>query len=440
MIKNIINRVRSKLFIKISLVFILSLASILISTITIHRIFFMPKKFPAFMRQTVNHANYMINEIGFPPDLNKAGYISEKMKVPIRIKYKNSSWKSESGITDFEQINLHSYEGLEGVSAGFNDLGFCVKYEKGEYKALLVMHRKREGFRRIVNSLIITLFTFAVLVIIVLYFFIRWLLQPVRVLKEGVDQVSSGNLDLEMPVRNSDELGKLTMSFNSMTNRIGEMLESRDQLLRDVSHELRSPLTRIKVGLEFMDDSDVKRGIAEDISELEMMISELLETERLNSRFGRLKLENINISELLKSIAGEFKGQSPGIVIDEFPSDLELKIDRDRIIILFRNILGNAIRYSNKDGEPVRISGKIDKANVIINIEDSGVGIPEDELTYIFEPFYRVDKSRSRETGGYGLGLSLSKNIMEAHKGKISISSSENKGTLIRLIFKLHSE
>lgn len=435
MFKHIINRIRSKLFLKISLVFVFSLLAIVISVFIINYFVFMSKDFPGFMRHSIHHADFMITQIGFPPDLKRAGWISSKTRVPISIRYKKIKWESERGIMDPNSFNFPPYKKLKGISAGFTDLGFCVGYKKGDYRVLMVMHPRKEGFRRLVNTLIMTLLTFALLVIIVLYFFIRWLLRPVKVLKEGVDQIGKGNLDLKMDVKNSDELGKLTLSFNDMTGRISEMLASRDQLLRDVSHELRSPLTRIKVGLEFMEDSDAKKGIAEDVSELEMMISELLETDRLNSRFGKLKLEKINIYNLIKNIIKEFDGKKPGIVIDGVPAGLNLNIDRTRILILFRNIFSNALRYSYPDGKPVQVNYQEDSGDKIILIKDFGIGIPEDELPYIFEPFYRVDKSRSRETGGYGLGLSLSKKIMEAHKGLIEINSSQGIGTTIKLTF-----
>jgi signal transduction histidine kinase len=220
-----------------------------------------------------------------------------------------------------------------------------------------------------------------------------------------------------------------------MTRRIDEMLKSRDQLLRDVSHELRSPLTRIKVGMELMDDSRAKKGIMEDLSEVETMIAELLETDRLNSRFGKLNPEEIDIKELIQEVIMEFKKKSPGIEMGEFPDKSLLSLDRDRVMILFRNILSNALRYSEEDSEPVRINSIRKDENWTITICDSGIGIPEDELPFIFEPFYRVDKSRSRETGGYGLGMSLSKKIMEAHNGKIEISSTPGKGTCVALTF-----
>ena len=432
---NILSGLRSKLFLKISLIFVISLTTILISTLAVHRIFFMPKRFPGFIRNIVNHANYMIKDIGIPPDLKMAEKISHKMKVPIRINFDGKEWESDSGIPEFKNIDLPVYKNFEGFSAGFNEKGLCVYYVKDSYKILLVMHEKKEGFRKVVNSLIILLLSFAILIIIVLYFFIRWLLRPVKVLKEGVDQVSAGNLNIEMPVRSTDELGQLAVSFNSMTSRIGDMITSRDQLLRDVSHELRSPLTRIKVGMELVEDSKVKQGILDDIAEVNMMISELLETDRLNSRFGKLKVEKTNIFRLINVVIKEFGSMKPGIKFENFPDDLELDLDKERVLILFRNILSNALRYSDDNGDPVRIKCEKGKNEVVIDVCDSGIGIPEDELINIFEPFYRVDKSRSRETGGYGLGMSLSKKIMDAHKGQIFVKSFPGKGTCIKLNF-----
>jgi len=431
----LLRKIRSKLFLKISIIFIVSLVSILVSTILIHRTFFRPRRLPGFVRSLVHHAHYMVRDIGVPPNLEKAEEISRGMKVPIRIRYGETHWESETGFWDFSKEDLTRYTELKGYSMGFTDHGITVQYESPGYQVMIVILKKREGFRRFLNSLVMTLLSFAVLVIVVLYFFIRWLLKPVKVLKLGVDEVSGGNLDVSMPVRSSDELGKLTGSFNSMTRRIDEMLKSRDQLLRDVSHELRSPLTRIKVGMELMDDSPSRTGIMDDIAEVEAMISELLETDRLNSRFGKLYPQEIDIRELILEVMMEFKTISPGMEWGDFPEMVRIPLDRDRVMILFRNILSNALRYSDEDGEPVKISCFREDDKVIINICDSGIGIPEDELPFIFEPFYRVDKSRSRETGGYGLGMSLSKNIMEAHNGSIEISSTPGKGTCVTLTF-----
>jgi len=267
----------------------------------------------------------------------------------------------------------------------------------------------------------------------------RWLLKPVKVLREGVRQLSEGNIDHEMSIKRIDELGQLVDSFNTMTRRIRGMIRSREQLLLDVSHELRSPLTRIKVAMEFLEEDDTKKTIRDDIDEVERMIAELLETERLNSRYGGLKLAETNMPQLIRDVCAGFAKQKPGIKIIAAPDDIVLNVDRQRITVLLRNIIENAMRYSDPNGYPVEISLRQKSDESIIEIQDFGSGIPEQDLPYIFEPFYRVDKSRSKETGGYGLGMSLSKKIMEAHGGTIEITSRLKVGTTVFLKFKKHN-
>jgi len=213
------------------------------------------------------------------------------------------------------------------------------------------------------------------------------------------------------------------------------MLHTKEQLLLDVSHELRSPLTRVKVALEFLPDSQAKESIAGDVAEMEKMINEILETARMHHLHAKLKLEHVGLADLLKIVLSEFEHGPPGVQIDDIPNEIVVKIDPEQIKTVFNNILTNAVKYSNPDSEPVRISVKRRPPNIMVQIADNGIGIPQDELPFIFEPFYRVDKSRTKDTGGYGLGLSLCKTIMEAHGGRIEIDSTPNVGTTVTLFF-----
>jgi len=231
-------------------------------------------------------------------------------------------------------------------------------------------------------------------------------------------------------------LGKLTESFNTMTKRIREMIHSKEQLLLDVSHELRSPLTRIKVALEFVPDGPTKESIGEDVSDVETMITELLESERLNSDHGRLYLERSDISEIIGEVARDFENKPPGVKLISVPENVFLKIDPDRIKTVLKNVLENAIKYSRPESPPVEIAVDDEGKSVMIRIKDHGSGIPKEELPYLFEPFYRTDKSRSKDTGGYGLGMSLCKKIMEAHSGRIEIRSEVDVGTTVVLRFE----
>lgn len=432
----LLNKLRSYLFLKISLVFTLGFFSIVTFVLLLHRSFFLHPVLPEIHKNAVNYALYIINELGTPPDIEKARQLTEKLQMQIRFESPTFNWASHEDMIGFSDVDLPPYKEVEGTFIGLTRSGLCVKIHRDSGRYLLVVHPREARFKRIVELYLMFIVAFVTSWIIATYFIMNWLLKPVKVLHEGMQQLSKGNMNYEMTTNRSDELGKLVNSFNTMTRRIREMIHARDRLLLDVSHELRSPLTRVKVALELLEDSDTKTTIRDDISEMETMVSELLETERMNSQYGGLKREDTNMLQITQEVCADFQHREPGIKIVSFPDSVSLKVDRERIKILFRNILDNALRYSTPDGYPVEISLREKADESIIAVQDFGSGIPEQELPFIFEPFYRVDKSRSKETGGYGLGMSLSKKIMEAHGGSIEVISRVKVGTTIFLKFK----
>ena len=183
-------------------------------------------------------------------------------------------------------------------------------------------------------------------------------------------------------------------------------------------------------------DGDIKESIREDLSEVEKMIAEILETERLNSNHGKLYLKKVDISEIIKEVLRDYQNKPPGVKLIAVPEKIFLNIDTDRIKTVLKNILENSLKYSKPKSQPIEISIDDEQKSVVIQIKDYGSGIPKEELPYVFEPFYRIDKSRSKKTGGYGLGMSLCKKIMHAHGGTIEISSELNIGTIVFLKFK----
>jgi signal transduction histidine kinase len=275
------------------------------------------------------------------------------------------------------------------------------------------------------------------LILAAAFFVIRHILRPVKWLNTGVKEVSGGNLKHRVPLKRSDELRDLAAAFNNMTDRIRDMLQTKEQLLYDVSHELRTPITRMKVALEFLEDSQAKKSLQSDIEELEKMVSEILETARRQHKYENLKKQRIPLAAFIKQTIVAFENQPPGIESVDLPSEIEVEIDPEQIKTVFENVLNNAIKYSQPDSAPIQISAKTDESYVVVRIRDFGIGIPEEDLAHIFEPFYRVDKSRTKDTGGYGLGLSLCKTIMEAHGGKIEVHSTLQEGTTVSLYFPL---
>jgi signal transduction histidine kinase len=168
---------------------------------------------------------------------------------------------------------------------------------------------------------------------------------------------------------------------------------------------------------------------------MEKMVAGILETARRQHKYENLKKQPTNLADLLKQTVTVFENQPPGIEFVDLPSEIEVEVDPEQIKTVFENVISNAIKYSEAESKSVEVSCKIRESFAIVRITDFGIGIPEAELAHIFEPFYRVDKSRDKDTGGYGLGLSLCKTIMEAHSGKIEVRSRLQQGTTVSLFF-----
>jgi len=431
-----VTHLRRRLFIKIALLFSISLIAIIIIFPLTIRFVLLPERFPILMKNGADHAISLINDLGIPPNIEKARQFQQRLGIQIRIAGGGMDWAGVPGMVDFKDIQLAPVRGLNKVFAGFTSYGFCVICEKGAYRFLIVIFPREENIFDMGRTFLLILSCYVVLVIFNMFFMTRWLLRDIKVLDEGMRQVSSGNLSHHMHSRRRDELGQLVNSFNSMSEKIQEMIRNRERLLLDVSHELRSPLTRIKVALELQENSDGIASIRNDVVELETMISELLESERLNSPHGGLKKSRVPLTEMIAAICRAFKGRLPGISIKPFPESLSLDLDPERFKIMLRNVLDNALRYSEPDGPPVVIGVQSFPEEIVISVEDHGKGIPEQDIPHIFEPFYRVDKSRSKETGGYGLGMNLVQKIMTAHGGRIEVSSRLSLGTTVSMRFK----
>jgi signal transduction histidine kinase len=271
-------------------------------------------------------------------------------------------------------------------------------------------------------------------VVLIAHTVLRRLLLPLRALSDGVARLSSGQLDVVVPISTRDEFAKLTEAFNQMVRRVAEMIRARDQLLTDVSHELRSPVTRMKVALELLPNGDQRTRMAGDIVEMERLIAELLEFERLRDGRG-IRTARRDLMPLLRDVAKTFQDRPPGVRIVSSSAGLHVDIDEEKIRTVLRNLLENAAKYSLPESSPVEISASETAETVVIRVTDDGVGIPDGDLQRVFEPFFRVDRSRSKSTGGYGLGLSICKRVMEAHGGSIAVERPPNRGTSFILTF-----
>ena len=430
---NVIRKIQSSIFTKLLFVIIITGMLVIFCTIGLFRLYTLQFISP-FRKLAIHYTHYLIREISVPPDTRKASEIAQALSLHIRFEGPDVQWTTDDTFPSCEHWDMIMSGENDHIQTGFDEGTYFVAVSQDAGWYLFAFDLEKSRYYR--GALAILLIIFITLVFAIAYLSIRKILQPVKWLTEGVKQVSKGKFHHQVPIGKMDELGALAESFNSMTTRIREMIRSKEQLLLDVSHELRSPLTRIKVALEFVPQGQTKESIREDVSEVEKMIAEILESERLNSDHGKLYLEMTDVSETINEVLQDFQDTSPGVKLTSVPEGVFLEIDTDRIKTVLKNVLENSLKYSKPENQPVEISINAEEESVVIRIQDYGAGIPEEDLPFIFEPFYRIDKSRSKDTGGYGLGMSLCKKIMEAHGGTIEIKSDLNIGTTVYLRFE----
>ncbi len=284
------------------------------------------------------------------------------------------------------------------------------------------------------EGLLVLLLVAILAVVLATYGFLKQLLRPLRVLTNGVARLGDGDLDVKLPHIASDEFGRVTEAFNHMVDRVRDMIGAREQLLIDVSHELRSPLTRMKVTLELPQDDVQRARLAEDIAEMEYMVATLLELERLRMRRG-ISAAREDLVALLHEVAARFQDRPPGVRVMPTVPAVVVEVDGDKVRTVLRNLVENAIKYSLPRSRPIELSAVANADAVVVRVTDDGVGISEADVARIFEPFFRADRSRSKSTGGYGLGLSICKRVMEAHGGSIRVERPAGGGASFMLTF-----
>lgn len=297
-------------------------------------------------------------------------------------------------------------------------------------------------FRASFNEALIYAALAAALVAVILSIYLsRSVIAPVRAMSLATQRMADGRYEERVQVQGADELAQLAMRFNQMAEKLEQVESMRRRLIGDVSHELRTPLTAIKGSMEGLMDGvlpatqETYEQIHAEADRLNRLVDDLQELSRVESRAYELDLRPLEVSTLLQTVRKRLASQAESKRIS---LDLELAAalprvlaDEDRAVQLLTNLVGNALQYTQKGGK-VTIAAMRNDGEVQISIRDTGIGIPGEHLTHIFDRFYRVDKSRSRSAGGgSGIGLTIARALVEAHGGRIwAESAGEGQGSI----------
>jgi len=402
------------------------------------------------------HADYVLSDIGTPPSIERAAEITARIPVDIRLKGPDVSWTSSELFPDIDNISFGPLSLLRLSEAQSGEMEEWIKqvekvefsrYENRAYVKLtqggydIVFVSPKMSSQPVVPFEPALIFSFVgVLVLLVCFVGVRWLIAPVQKMQEGAAIIGSGDLDYRITSYRNDDLGDLAVGINTMADDLQDMLEAKRQLMLAISHELRSPLTRTKVALEFLDDEAVKRNLLEDAEEMERLISDILESEALNTRHASIRREPGNLRELVSFVIdADFGQREEGrLLLKDSADDLNGDFDATRVRLLARNLIENALRHSPDPDKPVEVELQRQGDFACLLVKDHGEGMSEADLDRATEPFYRADPARSRHTGGFGLGLYLCRRIVEAHGGELTIDSVVGQGTTVKASLKVN--
>ncbi|MEL6786440.1 MAG: HAMP domain-containing sensor histidine kinase [Cyanobacteria bacterium J06607_15] len=322
---------------------------------------------------------------------------------------------------------------------------FVLRLEQLEKRGIFTVRSARtylvEGFQNAWNrSAILSIVVGAGASGAVSYASSKRITQPVKQMKSITQKFAAGDLDERVPESDIPELNQLSLSFNSMASSIGDVEQRRRELIGDLTHELRTPLTVMRGYLEELADGRIEGSpelylrLIRETRRLERLIHDLQELSKAEAGYLSIDPQALNIYPLLNSLVTRFAEQlleeGPSLELN-CPKDIpEVLADRDRTEQILVNLLGNAIRYTETG--TITVEAKKVNRQVWISVTDTGIGIAESDLPFLFERFWRADPSRASHSGGTGIGLAIARRLVELQGGEIEVESELGKGSTFR--------
>ncbi len=334
-------------------------------------------------------------------------------------------------------------------------VGYCtagVVYASDVIGVLLLVSPVQEimqNLYQLQDQMILIFAAIAVTSLVCAWVFSRVITRPIAGLNRGIQKMSKGDFSARVKVRGSGEMKQLAKAFNSMSEKLETLDQSRNQFVSNASHELKTPLATMKIMIEsliYQPDMDKNlrtefmTDINNEIDRLSAIVSDLLTLVQMDSQNVKLTRENLSIAQLIKDNAHRLtpianqKGQK---IVLQLQDPCDIYADKSKLNQVIYNLMENAVKYTQASGV-IKVSLQRQGRNAIFKVSDNGPGIPKENLPHIFDRFYRVDKARSREKGGTGLGLSIVHQLVLLHGGAISVESEEGRGATFIVELPLH--
>lgn len=405
----------------------------------------------------LENVDKQLNEINSGIVVRKNGQIiySSKMAKKLNVAYSLTNFNPDRTRNMGYRRIFESDMMIQKVDFYFSD--------KSQGSVFLITDTNKIGtviIKTIVVIIIVILIILAATDGILTFYMSKKILTPLSYLKKSANRIKEGDLNFKIEASSKDEIGQVCMTFEEMRAKLKESIDmqnqyesNRKELISNISHDLKTPITAIKGYVEgVMDgvaDTPEKmdkyiKTIYTKAADLDKLIDELFLFSKLDANKQKYEFENINVCKYLMDCFEEleFDLEKVGIQINYYnnvESPLTVMADREKIKRVIMNIVYNAVKYMDKEDGVINIRLSEMDDFAVIQIEDNGMGIPQDEIPKVFNRFYRVEPSRNAETGGSGLGLAIAQLIINDHGGSIWIESEENQGTSVFFTLKKHN-
>ncbi len=264
------------------------------------------------------------------------------------------------------------------------------------------------------------------------YFLTRRILRPLLQMTAITKQVAAGNFSLRAEISTEDEVGQLGLAFNRMADSLEQVEQLRKTMVADVAHELRTPLTNLRGYLEALNDEVIPptsatfQMLQQENLRLVHLVDNLQQLARADAARAYLKREKIILSDLVRQVVElhrpNFQEKRITVDVDMVENGVQVVADQDKLLQALRNLVENCCKYTPKSGQ-VTVRQELVAEGIKVDFQNSGTGIVQDDLPYIFERFFRGDRSRSRDAGGAGIGLAITRELIEAHGGHVGATS-----------------
>ncbi len=384
------------------------------------------------------HVHYVKEDIGSPPRIDRAIAITQSVPVDIRILGPGIDWASDENFPELQTLGFGPspkfsdaadawVDELQGLEFAVQDNHRFIKIQQDDFDIVVASPRISDVITG--PDLLTIIVSLGLVYLMMGYAAVSWLFKPIRAIRTGAAQIGQGNFEHRILNIRQDQLGDLASDINRLADDVEDMLNAKRALLLGISHELRTPLSRMRLMLEFLDKEADRESLKSEIDEMEKIVVSLLEAEQLSTRHVTLSRSLVNIGALIDELIDDyFSRDQQRIFVELAAEELEANVDEARISLLLKNLISNALRYVPESGGRVEVAAAADGDELVLRVKDNGPGVSSDQAEHFGEPFYRGDPSRTRDTGGTGLGLYLAMLVAEAHGGTLKLDNPDREG------------